>query len=129
IMDLLEGNRHFGAGSRYGAAVAEDIAEAKSEVDFNKAEMADNADADKTVNPDHFAGTEKKALYTEEGVLPKNISDGASGHYFKEPHPEVGGPMYECMDCRHVGMPSRTGRCEKCDSAAISKKIDTGAEA
>src|SRR5208282_4505732 len=60
IMDLLEGNRHFGAGSRYGAAVAEDIAEAKSEVDFNKVEMADNADADKTVNPDHFAGTEKK---------------------------------------------------------------------
>ena len=123
IMDLLEGTRHFGVGSRYGASVAEDIAQAKGEVDFDKAEMADNTDVDKTVSPEHFAA------YTEEGVLPEETSEGAEAHYFKEPHPEVGGPLYECMDCRHVGPPNRLGHCEKCDSAAISKRIDTGAEA
>jgi hypothetical protein len=44
-----------------GADISGDISEAKSEVDYNKAEIADEPKATDTVNPDHFAADEKKA--------------------------------------------------------------------
>jgi hypothetical protein len=40
---------------KWGADVSGDMSEAKSEVDYNKADMADEPKATDTVNPDHFA--------------------------------------------------------------------------
>lgn len=40
---------------KIGADISGDIAEAKSELDYNKAEIADDAVATDTVNPEHFA--------------------------------------------------------------------------
>jgi hypothetical protein len=40
---------------KVAADISGDMAEAKSELDYNKSEMADEPEAEKTVNPEHFA--------------------------------------------------------------------------
>jgi len=203
VMDLLEGMGHFGIGSRYGAAVAEDMAGAKSEVDFDKAEVSGDARSEETTAPiklEQHVGAEKmaaqplpqkgtpewhelkialdsfkmnpamlgvmggttieraaqtlaryglkwdetknkavkaapashlheqasdktSATYTEEGILPSDTSEGGKAHYFGESQELPTRKQVECMDCRHVGPPNRFGRCEKCQSGAITEKI------
>ena len=58
IMDLLESGTHFGSMYVKGNSVAEDLAQAESEITFDKAEMADSPEATKTVEPEHFASSE-----------------------------------------------------------------------
>jgi hypothetical protein len=130
VMDLLEGMGHFGIGSRYGAAVAQDMAEAKSGVDYDKAEVSGDARSEETTAPveleqhvNEKGEPKEAATYTEEGILPSDTSEGGKAHYFGESQELPSRPAYECMDCRHVGPLNRFGTCEKCQSSAVTEKI------
>lgn len=123
VMDILESYGRFGRGSKMGAEIAQDIAEAKGEVDFNKAEVADNSEADQDGPAEHFAAG-PKPNYTEEGILPEGTSDAAKKHFFNEPTDQAEmRHAVQCMDCGHIGPANVHGGCEKCQSQAVTEKI------
>ena len=96
VMDLLEGYGRFGVGSKLGSSVAEDIAEAKSEIDFDKNDIADN---DRAENPS------PNDLFGEKIAV------------------EIGSNTVQCIDCGSIGEPTREGRCDTCGSDAVTRKI------
>jgi hypothetical protein len=55
VMDLLEGGGRFGYGRHMAEAINGDLADAKSEITFNKNEMVDNSDAEQSGPSEHFA--------------------------------------------------------------------------
>ena len=73
-------------GPKHDGGVDGDLAQAKSEVDFNKADIAGDSAATQTVNPDHFAsgdtdGTEdwnEKAMQEERQRAKKKKKEGAT---------------------------------------------------
>ena len=65
VMDLLEGTGHYAYSRHMAEAVAGDIADAKSEVTFNKSDMADNNQVDQK-SPNELFGKEAALLDDEE---------------------------------------------------------------
>jgi len=75
---------------KQAAGVEGDIAEAKSEVGYNKAEVADEAQATNTENPDHFAAAPAMALEGGEFPFVETLvgmgwdDTGDPGHFMKD---------------------------------------------
>ena len=65
VMDLLEGTGHYAYSRHMAEAVAGDIADAKSEVTFDKSDMADNNQVDQK-SPNELFGKEAALLDDEE---------------------------------------------------------------
>jgi predicted DNA-binding WGR domain protein len=97
VMDILEGYGRFGRGSKLGATVAEDIAQARGELDFDKSSIADNSDVDQG-SPNELFG--------------------------KEAAMEAGPGDVQCLDCGHVGAQTRLGGCATCGSKAVTRPGD-----
>ena len=87
--------------AKSGADISGDMSEAKSELNYNKAEIADEPQATQTVNPDHFAG--KKAKKGKCGECGQEKSLGNDGL---------------CSDCRgevkSAGNLDNAGGTENC---------------
>lgn len=77
-----------------GADISGDMSQAKSELDYNKAEMADSSEATDTVNPDHFAA--KKADLRDE---------------FEDREDPHGYYHWKCRDCGESGWTDTTPDC------------------
>lgn len=133
VLDMLESFGRFGIGSKMGASVAEDLAQAAGELDYDKSGIADNADVDQPTPNDLF-GKEAAILDDEEEWCeacqqhrPCSCDDMEADRA-KEGALGVGEGV-QCMDCHHEGQPDVHGNCEACGSAGVApipaQKVDT----
>ena len=95
--------------TQHASDISGDMSEAKSELDYNKGEMADDSEATDTVNPEHFA-VEKVRLKCNECGRKFSVSPNAS-----DP---------ECPKCHGVDWDVESG-----DIGATSSKFYGGKEA
>jgi hypothetical protein len=83
---------------KVSADVSGDFSEAKSEVDYNKADVADEPKATDTVNPEHFAAKGECSECSEQRSLDKN---------------------HLCSECRHDAKAAAIG--ERNDDVPVSQ--------
>ena len=124
VLDMLDSFGRFGIGSKMGASVAEDIAQAAGELDYDKSGIADNADVDQPT-PNELFGKEAAILDDEEEWCeacqqhrPCSCDDMEADRA-KEGAIAPNENM-QCMDCGHEGPAGIHGGCEACGSQAIS---------
>jgi hypothetical protein len=103
--------------------VQPDVAEAKAELDANKAELADNADATKTVNPEHFASTS----ITCEQCDGEGEVEGAKCpecHGTGKVKGKSIAASKNCPECKGTGV--TTDLCPECDGEGCEECEDEG---